>query len=128
MFIPDIDIRYSFLQPLLSMPSSDTMPLEREEDEEEESESLSPRSTPYGRRISPLARPGSVGHRPDSRISNAGTSSTLNSRPNSGMPQDPLSRPHSSQGMGRAKSLTRLNGLNGTSTKLTGLQRSTVVR
>lgn len=113
-------------KPLLSMPSSDTMPLEREEDEEEESESLSPRSTPYGRRISPLARPGSVGHRPDSRISNAGTSSTLNSRPNSGMPQDPLSRPHSSQGMGRAKSLTRLNGLNGTSTKLTGLQRSTV--
>ena len=113
------------LQPLLSMPSSDAMPLERgEDDEEEESESTSPRSTPYSRRVSlgrpgsVGARPGSVGLRPDSRISNAGRSSTLSSRPNSGMPQED----------GRAKSLTRLNGLNGTSTKLTGLQRSTIVR
>ena len=111
------------LQPLLSMPSSDTMPLDRDEEEEEETES-SPSVSPFPRRVSPLVRPSSVVQRPDSRLSNAGTSSTLNSRPNSGLQQ----RPQSSQGMGRAKSLSRLNGLNGTTSKLTGLQRSAVVR
>ena len=105
------------------MPSSDTMPLDRDE-EEEESESTSLSGSPFPRRVSPLVRPSSVGKRPDSRLSNAGTSSTVNSRPNSVVGQ---ARPQSVQGMGRAKSLTRLNGLNGAGGKLTGLQRSAVV-
>ncbi|XP_060069094.1 tubulin polyglutamylase TTLL7-like [Ylistrum balloti] len=119
---------YNHSKPLQSMPVSVPSPLENddEEDEEmedEETESMSASGSPsMGRHgYHPGKRPGSSG-RPDSRLSNDGTSSTFNSRPNSGV-GGLRSRPTSNMSAvnQRSRSLSRTG--NG---KHTPLQRSTV--
>ncbi|XP_033737297.1 tubulin polyglutamylase TTLL7-like isoform X4 [Pecten maximus] len=112
-------------KPLLSMPVSVPSPLENDEDEDEEmedeeTESMSASGSPSMARqgYHPGRRPGSSG-RPDSRLSNDGTSSTFNSRPNSGVRSRPTS--NMSAANQRSRSLSRTG--NG---KHTPLQRSTV--
>ncbi|XP_069127593.1 tubulin polyglutamylase TTLL7-like isoform X2 [Argopecten irradians] len=111
-------------KPLMSMPVSVPSPLEHDEDEDEEmedeeTESMSASGSPsMARQGYHSRRPGSSG-RPDSRLSNDGTSSTFNSRPNSGVRSRPTSNMSATNQ--RSRSLSRTG--NG---KHTPLQRSTV--
>jgi len=93
-----------------------------EELEDEETESVSPPGSPMAmRRGATMVGGKRTTARPNSGISNDGTSSTLNSRPNSGVRSRPQSNISNTQ---RARSLSRLAGSNG---KSNPLQRSTVV-